>query len=97
MSGYVIYGNVDSFVTQKLVCVFRCKRIPFAFEPRTAANHALLEQRAGTRSVPVVRTPDGWYLHDGRAITRLVEKLHAERPLVPKGPLQRLTCKLLAA
>lgn len=93
---YQIYGGPGSPYSHKIRAVFRYRRIPHTWQvPRggfagggalggRAANTPLQEARKNV--VPVVRYPDGAYKADSTPIMVELEKLHAERSIVPPNP-----------
>ena len=58
-------------------------------------DRAEVERRSGTDRIPVVRTPEGWFLDDSTALALLFERLVPEVPILPPTPAQRIACLLI--
>ncbi|MBW2274587.1 MAG: glutathione S-transferase family protein [Deltaproteobacteria bacterium] len=92
---YTVHGFDTSAATRKLEAVVRYKGLPYEYRHEHARDRQKLEQRAGSRELPVLETPEGWFLHDTSAICMLLERLFPETPVLPATPVQRMVCHLI--
>ncbi|MGE0486507.1 MAG: glutathione S-transferase family protein [Gammaproteobacteria bacterium] len=83
---YVVHGAPISLFTRKLEAALAFKGIAYRFEIKDEARGAALEARAGTHQVPVLETPDGWWVADSTPQIRWLDALHPLMPMFPPGP-----------
>jgi glutathione S-transferase len=87
---YTVHGFDTSAATRKLEALVRYKGLPYEYRHEHARDRQKLEQRAGSRELPVLQTPEGWFLHDTSAIAMLLERLFPQTPILPPTPVQRM-------
>jgi glutathione S-transferase len=92
---YTLVGSELSMFTRKLEAQLRYQNIPHEWKYKTMADGAELEQRAGTRFIPLLGTPDGWLLSDTISIGPMLSERFREAPVLPNTPVQRATCFIL--
>lgn len=92
---YSLIGTEMSMFTRKLEAQLRYQHIPFRWHYKTQAEAPELEQRAGTRFIPLLQTPDGWLINDTIAIGPFLNDRFKATPVIPGTPVQRATCFVL--
>lgn len=85
MNDYIIFGSDISAFTRKLEAAFECYAVDFEIKGKTADVKEVLEKRAGTHQIPVLRTPENWLLADTTPIMMLMDGRFPHRRLFPSG------------
>jgi glutathione S-transferase len=81
--------------TRKLEAQLRYQEIPYQWQYKSQANTAEIDARAGTRFIPVLVTPDGWFISDTIALGPFLHDRFHETPVIPPTPAQRGACFVL--
>ena len=76
--------------TRKLEAQLRYQGIPYEWQYKGQANGAAIEARAGTRFIPILETPDDWFISDTIALGPFLHDRFDEVPVKPESPAQRL-------
>jgi glutathione S-transferase len=92
---YTLIGQELSMFTRKLEAQLRYQEIPYQWQYKSQANSAEIDARAGTRFIPVLTTPDGWYISDTIALGPFLHDRFHETPVIPQTPAQRGACFVL--
>jgi len=92
---YVIYGIEPSYFTRQVQCLYRFKDIPHELRLKSGDVREEVEARAGTHLIPVVHTPEDWFLWDSTPITFWMENMHPAVPVIPDDPLQRMAARIV--
>lgn len=92
---YKLIGVELSMFTRKLEAQLRYQNIPHEWRFKTGAITAEVEQRGGTRFIPLLETPDGWVISDTIAIGPMLSERFSEAPVLPQSPVQRAACFIL--
>lgn len=92
---YTLIGAELSMFTRKLEAQLRYQQVPHQWQFKTVELGPSLEQRAGTRFIPLLETPDGWLINDTIAIGPMLSDRFSAVPVVPTAPEQRATCFVL--
>ena len=87
MTGYILYGGELSLFTRKLEAALNFYRAPFEMVAKTSADAALIETRAGTHQVPVLKTPENWMLADTTPIMMMLDGRFPDRAMFPRGEM----------
>jgi glutathione S-transferase len=83
---YIIYGYELSYFTRKMERAFSWHGFAYQRKSKTLNEKWRLERRSGTHQVPVVETPQGWYLADTTPISLWLDSQDSGRALLPPGP-----------
>ena len=96
MSNYTLYGTPFSMYTGKVKSYLSYKKIPFE-EVFSSANvfKTTIKPNTGNHFIPVVKTPDDYYIQDSSEIIERLEVKHPQKPVYPLTPKQRLVSILL--
>lgn len=96
VSKYTLFGWKVSYYTAKLQCYLQYRRIPHQFKLMNAFDlmHTAKKQ-VGEQVMPVLRTPDGKWQQDTKAIIMELEKQFPDQPFTPTNRTKRVLCTLL--
>ncbi len=92
---YTLVGSELSMFTRKLEAQLRYQNIPYEWAFKGISDGSKWEERAATRFVPLLETPDGWLLNDTIAIGPMLSDRFREAPVLPSTPVQRAVCFVL--
>ena len=92
---YTLVGQELSMFTRKLEAQLLYQGIPFQWQYKTFDSSPEIDARAGTRFIPLLETPDGWFLSDTISIGPMLNDRFKKRPVIPKSPNQRSVCFVL--
>ncbi len=92
---YTLIGQEMSMFTRKLEAQLRYQHIPYQWEIKSQKNTDLVNTRAGTHFIPVLKTPDGWIINDTISIGPLLHDRFKNCPVIPDSPMQRSSCFIL--
>ena len=92
---YIIYGARASYFTQKMLGIFRYKEIPHEYRQKTLFISGEIEKAAGTRLIPVVKTPDQDYIFDTTPIALEMDKIFPGSDLLPSEAVPRITARII--
>lgn len=92
---YTLIGQELSMFTRKLEAQLRYQGIPYEWQIKTQDNSAAIEARVSTRFIPLLQTPDGWYLSDTIALGPFLHQRFDDVPVLPETPAQRGACFVL--
>ena len=92
---YSLIGSELSMFTRKLEAQLCFQKIPFKWRMKTAADTEAIQQRGGTRFIPLLETPDGWMIHDTIAVGPMLSDRFNEVPVIPATPTLRTLCFVL--
>jgi glutathione S-transferase len=92
---YTLIGQELSMFTRKLEAQLRYQGIPYQWQYKGQENGAAVESRAGTRFIPVLETPDGWFISDTISLGPLLHDRFHEIPVIPESSAQRGACFVL--
>ncbi|MDA9625462.1 glutathione S-transferase family protein [Luminiphilus sp.] len=92
---YTLIGQELSMFTRKLEAQLRYQGIPYQWQYKCQENTAAIDARAGTRFIPVLTTPDGWFISDTIALGPLLHGRFHEVPVIPRTAAQRGACFVL--
>lgn len=92
---YTLIGQEPSMFTRKLEAQLRYQEIPYQWQYKSQENTSEVDARAGTRFIPVLATPDGWFVSDTISLGPFLHGRFHETPVIPEAPAQRGACFVL--
>ena len=92
---YKVYGARASYFTQKMLGILRYKEIPHEFLKKTLALREEVEKAAGTRLMPVIKTPEGDYLFDTTPMALEMDRRFPGSDLLPEAAIPRITARVI--
>ncbi len=87
VTSYTLYGGELSLFTRKLEAALIFYGADYELVAKDPDNRALIETRAATHQVPVLRTPENWMIADTTPLIMLLDGRFPRRRLFPPGPL----------
>lgn len=94
MSLYTIYGGLGSPYSMKMRAVMRYRRLPHVWRQMQMGDERVFKH-VKAPVIPVVQFPDGSWHNDSTPMIFALERLHAERSVVPTGPVEAFLSYLL--
>ncbi|MBV1881386.1 MAG: hypothetical protein KUG82_07115 [Pseudomonadales bacterium] len=92
---YTLIGLELSMFTRKLEAQLRYQKIPYQWQFKTMDKSQNIEQRSGTRFIPLLETPDGWIINDTISIGPMLSDRFPENTVIPSSPNQRALCFII--
>lgn len=92
---YTLIGSELSMFTRKLEAQLRFQNIPYQWRFKTMEESEAIQQRGGTRFIPLLETPDGWMVHDTIALGPMLNDRFYEAPVIPATPALKSLCYIL--
>ncbi|MFT5441572.1 MAG: glutathione S-transferase [Myxococcota bacterium] len=92
---YNLIGAELSMFSRKMEAQLRYQNIPYQWKFKGIGDGSEYEQRAGTRFIPLVETPDGWLIGDTISIGPMLSARFANAHVIPVSPVQRAACFIL--
>jgi len=94
MSLYTIYGGLGSPYSMKMRAVMRYRRLPHVWRQMQMGDERVF-RHVRAPVVPVVQFLDGSWHNDSTPMIFALERLHAERSVLPKDPAEAFLCHLI--
>ena len=94
MSIYTIYGGLGSPYSMKMRAVMRYRRLPHVWRQMRGGDDAVFKH-VKAPVIPVIQYPDGSWHNDSTPMIFALERLHAERSIVPENPTHAFLACLL--
>jgi glutathione S-transferase len=91
---YIFYGVQLSLYAGKVRSYLRKKQLPFVERETWHPGFAAAGEKVGTRTQPMIETPEGEVVQDTTEIIDFLEARHPEPSVYPTGPVQRLVALL---
>jgi glutathione S-transferase len=85
MSHYTIHGGLGSPYSMKMRAIFRYRRLPHIWKQVDMADRAIFAH-VKAPVIPIVEFPDGSWHNDSTPMIFTLERLHADRSIVPSEP-----------
>jgi glutathione S-transferase len=92
---YRLIGTEMSMFSRKLEAQLRYQQIPYQWQYTSLGEPSEEQKRAGTRFIPLLKTPDGWLLSDTIAIGPMLSQRFHRIPVIPHTPVQRAACFII--
>lgn len=92
---YTLYGSARSYFTSKVENILRFQGLPYRLVNKMPHDGSAIETRTGSGAIPALVTPEDWPLADSTPISKFLDQRYANRPIIPKTPVQRIGTLLL--